>query len=90
MEMLKKEKENWKHKVVVSRPHVLVNTRIAESHVVAKYKDIREDPVQKKGLVLSNKKVKQLKARGIQAHKEAPIMPVNQHAAQHWISNEYD
>ena len=88
--MLQKQKEDWKKKVVVSRTHVLVNTRVSDGHIVDKYKNIREDPLEKKGLGLSSKKLKQLKLRGISAKYDAPNMPVNQNAAHQWISNECD
>jgi hypothetical protein len=76
-ELFLKEKEDWQKAVKGSRNYMVVNTRISEGHVLDKFKNIRQDPLEKVGFGISKKKIKALKLRGIKTTSEAPHSPVN-------------
>jgi len=72
----------------VANKHFAVNSRIPESQQIDKMKGIREDPISKIGLRLSNMKVKHLHQRQIQATKGAPIPPVSTFLVEEYVANE--
>jgi hypothetical protein len=84
-ESLMKEKEDWQKAVKGSRNYMVVNTRVSEGHILDKFKNIRQDPLEKVGYGLSKKKIKALKLRGIKTNIEAPYSPVNHNQGLEWI-----
>lgn len=83
-----KEIDEWAAKVVVANKHFSVNSRIPQSQQIDKMKGIREDPINKIGLRLSNRKVKHLQDRQISATKDAPIPPVSTFLVEEYVGNE--
>ena len=70
------EIDKWKSKVVVDNPVFKVN--ICQRHdgeQTSKHKGMRDDPVQKVGYRLSNKKFKYLAERNILATKDIDHLP---------------
>ena len=63
MELKQKEKDDFEKKVVVDNQHFFVNTRVAHSHQINKHNSIRQDPINKVGLRLGQKRLKELTAR---------------------------
>jgi hypothetical protein len=76
-EVKKREIEEFEKKVVVANKHFYVDSLIKESHQIDKFQSIRKDPIQKIGLRLSVKKMRELAARQILATKGVPEAPVS-------------
>ena len=61
---------------------------IRESQQIDKFKSIRKDPIQKIGLRLSVKKMRELAARQILATKGVPEIPVSSFSQEEYVMNE--
>ena len=87
-ELKQKEKEDFEKKVVVANQHFFVNTRVAASHQIDKHASMRQDPINKVGLRLGQKKLKELTARNILATKGLSDVPISSFSQEQYIMNE--
>ena len=88
-EVRKREQEEFEKKVVVKNKHFYVDSLVKESHQLDKYQSIRKDPIQKIGLRLGSKRMKELVAREIIATKGVSDIPVSALSLQEqYVMNE--
>ena len=75
-ELKQKEIDDFEKKVVVANKHFSVDTKLG-SDQQSKYKNMLHDPVQKIGLRMGQKKLRELTARQIMATKTTEQPPVS-------------
>ena len=86
-ELKQKEIDDFEKKVVVANKHFGVNTKQG-SHQMDKYKSMLTDPVQKIGLRLSQKRIRDMTARQILTTKTTEQPPVSVFSQETYIMNE--